>query len=102
MESQEMIEYSEENGVFVCLLPANLDTAACNTVGEELLARIKRANQPVVFDMQRVEFVASAFLSLCLTSSRCAAGGNFRIRNVKPMVRKVLDVTGLSRRFVIE
>jgi anti-anti-sigma factor len=97
-----MIEYLEENDELICLLPANLDTAACDALGEELLARIAQTNQPVVFDMHRVEFVASSFLTLCLTACRHTGTEHFRIRGVKPMVRKVLDVTGLSRRFEIE
>jgi anti-anti-sigma factor len=97
-----MIDYSEVNGVLVCLLPGNLDTAACNELGTELIARIEQAHLPVVFDMHRVEFVASAFLTLCLTASHRAGAEDFRFRDVKPLVRKVLDVTGLSKRFVIE
>jgi anti-anti-sigma factor len=97
-----MIDYSEDGGVLVCLLPGNLDTAACKELGPDLITHIEQASLPVVLDMHRVEFVASAFLSLCLTASQRAGAGNFRIRNVKPLVRKVLDVTGLSKRFVIE
>lgn len=97
-----MIDYSEENGVLVYLLPSNLDTAVCKELGPELISHIEQSSLPVVFDMHRVEFVASSFLTLCLTASRRAGQENFRIRDVKPLVRKVLDVTGLSRRFVIE
>ncbi|MBN1556282.1 MAG: STAS domain-containing protein [Phycisphaerae bacterium] len=97
-----MIEYSEESGVLVCLMPDNLDTAACQELEPELLARVKQAAGMVVFDMRRVEFVASAFLTLCISAARHCGAENFRIRDVKPLVRKVLDVTGLSSRFTVE
>jgi len=102
LEATGMVDYLEENGALVCLLPDNLDTAACKELGPELLAHVEQAHQPVVFDMRRVEFVASAFLSLCLTAARHTGMENFRFRDVKPLVRKVLDVTGISKRFVIE
>ncbi len=97
-----MIEYQEDNGVLVCFLPVNLDTAACRELGPDLLAHVEQAENPVVFDMSRVDFVASAFLSICLMAARQKGAGGFRFRSVKPLVRRVLDVTGLSKRFVIE
>ena len=97
-----MVEYQEENGALVCLLPGNLDTAACKELGPDLLSHVEKTQLPVVFDMNHVEFVASAFLSLCLTAARHTGSENFRFRAVKPLVRRVLDVTGISRRFVIE
>lgn len=102
MEETDQIEYSVEDGILVCLLPGNLDTAACKELGPDLLEHVEQAHQPVIFDMNRVEFVASAFLSLCVTVSHHTGAENFRFRDVKPLVRKVLDVTGLSRRFTIE
>ena len=97
-----MITYSEEHDALVCVLPGSLDTAACNQFGPELLERVEKSSLPVVFDMSEVEFVASAFLSICIKAVRAAGEERFRMQHVRPLVRKVLDVTGLSRKFVVE
>lgn len=97
-----MIEYVEDEGVFVCIFPASLDTGACEQFGPELLVRLEQTSMPVVFDMSGVEFMASSFLTICLKAAKAVGEERFRMRHVRPMVRKVLDVTGLSHKFVVE
>jgi len=60
--------------------------------------RQNRADNPlrVVFDLSRVDYVASGFIRLCGTAAKSVRAGNFSIRNTRPAVKKVFVMAGLD------
>jgi anti-anti-sigma factor len=51
----------------------------------------------VVFDLAGVDFVASAFLRLCLMVQQKAAGHQLTLVNVSPPIKKVFKIAGLDK-----
>jgi hypothetical protein len=51
----------------------------------------------VCFDMKSVNFIASAFIRTCLTTSRNIAPGKFSIINSSPMIKKTFVIAGLDK-----
>ena len=91
-----MIRMETEEGRLVCSFQGPLDTAKCQAMEAEVLARVQEAQSPVVFDLQGVEYVASAFLRLCLMVSKQVGLERFSVVNVHPFVKKVLMIANLS------
>lgn len=53
----------------------------------------------VHFDMKQVDFIASAFIRTCMSTSRKVNPGNFRIVNASPMIKKTFLIAGLDKAF---
>jgi anti-anti-sigma factor len=61
------------------------------------LARIQSSGKAVVFDLEAVSFLSSAFLSLCISAAKESQGDNrLRLVNVGPELKKVLKIAGLD------
>jgi len=89
-------------GAAVLTLSGELDIATAPECGRCLTEAIA-STQParVVVDMKGVEFCDSSGLSVLVTalSGAEASGGDLVLCELHPRVQRVLDVTGLSRRF---
>lgn len=55
----------------------------------------------IVFDLGKVDYVSSAFLRLCMQTSKQVKQGSFRIVNTKPQVMKVFKVACLDESFMV-
>ena len=51
----------------------------------------------ICFDLQNVGFIASAFIRICLATSRRIDPVNFSIINASPMVKKTFMISGLDK-----
>lgn len=51
----------------------------------------------LVFDLGEVDFVASAFLRVCLEAFKKVGAENFSIINVSPSVMMVFEISGLEK-----
>jgi stage II sporulation protein AA (anti-sigma F factor antagonist) len=91
-----MVRMALEEGKLVYRFQGPLDTATCQAVEAEILAQVQEAQAPVVFDLKGVEYVASAFLRLCLVVSKQVGLERFSVVNVHPFVKKVLMIANLS------
>ncbi len=92
-----MITYNSDAGQLVCVLPPRMDTVVCAECQEELLARVTAAAGPVVFDMAGVEYVASAFIRICLQAAKHAGAERFKLIHVSPNVHRVFKMAGLDQ-----
>ena len=54
------------------------------------------ASTPVIFDLDGVDFVSSAFLRLCIYAQRQAGDHGFQIVHVGPYVKRVFKIAGLD------
>jgi anti-anti-sigma regulatory factor len=64
-----MLHTALEEGKLVFHFQGPLDSATCQELEAEILAKVRAAQSLVVFDLQGVEYVASTFLRLCLVIS---------------------------------
>ena len=51
----------------------------------------------ICFDMKNVTFIASAFIRICLATSRQIDAENFSIINASPMIKKTFKIANLDR-----
>jgi anti-anti-sigma factor len=91
-----MIRTEILEGRLVCHFQGPLYTTTCQAIEAEVLAKVREAQTPVVFDLKGVEYVASAFLRLCLLASKQVGLERFSVVNVHPFVKKVLMIANLS------
>ena len=106
-----MIQYNfdSQRELLTCKFSGRMDsdtsTAAARTF-EEQLATIRAAGKgmsggnpslTIVFDLATVEYVASAFIRICLIAVRRSRKGGFSITNPTPFVQEMLRMAGLEQ-----
>lgn len=74
-----------------------LDTANSAAVHDPVTALVKASDQPIVFDLSDVTFIASAFLRICIMTAQKTGKENFQIVQATPAVRHVFGIAGLDR-----
>ena len=96
-----MISFTVDGEKIVCSFTERMDTGVCMKCEEELYEKIRESKRPVVFDLGKVDYVASMFLRICMCVFNEAGDGNFSIINVRPNVKKVFKISGLDRGITI-
>ena len=92
-----MIEYKSEDGKFTCVFSGRIDTASAMALENELLDKIQRAGAPVVFDFKDLEYVASAFLRICVKVARVAGATRVKVINASADILHVFKMTGFDK-----
>lgn len=92
-----MVQSTQQDGSLVFRFSNRLDTMECVRIEGEVLQKAQAAAQPVVFDLAGVDFVASAFLRLCLVVQQKASGNPLTLVNVCPPIKKVFKIAGLDK-----
>ena len=91
-----MLEVCQPKESLVLRFEGSMDTTACAKIETEVRAAVTGPSTPVVFDLDSVDFVSSAFLRLCIHASQQARGQGFQIVNVGPLVKRVFKIAGLD------
>ena len=89
-----MVQYNLESDTtdeptLICVFTERLDTVNCQQIEEELFNKVQESKVPVTFNLRDVDYVASAFLRMCLKVAKEVGLGNFSVINVHPNVKKV-------------
>lgn len=92
-----MIEYKTEEDKFICVFSGRIDTAGAMGIEDELLDNVQRAGLPVVFDFSDLEYVASAFLRICVKVARVAGPTKVKILNASKDILHVFKMTGFDK-----
>ncbi|MGA2031022.1 MAG: STAS domain-containing protein [Thermoguttaceae bacterium] len=74
----------------------SMDSAKCAKIETEVRTAVDAPGTPVVFDLDGVDFISSAFLRLCIYGQQQAADHGFQIVNVAPYVKRVFKIAGLD------
>lgn len=84
-------------------LEGQFDTAAAAQSGEHLLAMLDSPLSVFVIDMSKLAYLASAGIRLLLSMLKKtkASGKTLQLRALQPMVRDVLEMTGMLRLFKV-
>ena len=84
---------SKNNGRIVCTFIApRWDYSNVRDAESLILKELENAEQ-VIFDLKNVEFIASAFIRLCLEAVKITGKDNFEIVNSTTFVSKVLQIS---------
>ena len=74
-----------------------LDTATSQQIQNDVMQLVEGTQHPFVFDLGQVDFVASAFLRLCILTARKVGPDRFSLVNVTPGVGRVFSIAGLDK-----
>jgi len=97
-----MIGFSIVEEKLICNFPERMDTENCNKCAEDLYEKVHSENKPVVFNLEKVNYVSSMFLSVCIEIFKQIGKGNFSLVNVQPNVKKVFKIAGLETLLAIK
>lgn len=78
-----------------------MDTLACEQIEGELQASLAAADTHVVFDLEGVKFVSSAFLGLCVRAYQKTSAHGFEVIHVEPSIKRVFKIAGLEGMFKV-
>lgn len=93
------VEVVSEDGVPVVQVSGELDISSVDSVRPFLDDVLKLRPERVVFDLGGVEFMDSSGIALLLSAARSVP--TVELRNLPPIMRRVIEMTGLAATFVI-
>ena len=85
-----------EDNKLICAFMPRMNTLQCNEDELTIEEKLKENPHSVEFDMSEVDYIASAFLNLCIKTVKALPEGKFLIVNVKPEVKKIFKIAGLD------
>jgi anti-anti-sigma factor len=91
-----MAQFIIENGILTCIFEGPQNTNKCAEIENELSTQVAQAGLPVVFDLAAVDYVASSFFRLCITTGKKVGSNNFHVIHVNPELNKIFMIAGLG------
>ena len=91
-----MLQSCEPQEKLVIRFEGRMDTAKCAKIETEVRTAVTGPSMPVVFNLDGVDFISSAFLRFCLYGQQQAGDHGFQIVNVRPYVKRVFKIAGLD------
>lgn len=92
-----MITFTVDDEKLICSFSERMDTESCFKHQEEIYGKVRELKKPVLFDMQKVDYIASVFLAMCIQISKEVGSGNFTLQNVHPNVKKVFKIAKMDK-----
>lgn len=63
----------------------------------ELTAKTEAQELNIVFNLTDVDYIASAFIKICIQAAKSTERGKFSIINTNPFVMKIFKMAGLDK-----
>jgi len=97
------LSVSDEGGETVVAVTGELDVTTAPELRERLTALIGAGSTTILLDLARVTFVDSTALSVLVAALKRLrqADGDLQLSSPLPSVRRVFEITGLTRLFTI-
>jgi anti-sigma B factor antagonist len=87
-------------GAQVVILSGELDSSNAASLQERVASIPPQPAQPLIFDLTGLRFMDSAGIAVLIGAATKAS--SVSLRNPSPIIRRVLEATGLSSVFSIE
>ncbi len=97
-----MVDYISDGKMIRCVFNERLDTVNCMNFEQELLEKVQEAENSIVFDLGKVDYIASSFLRICFRVSKTNGEGKLSLVNVSPEVKKVLKIAGVDKHIKVD
>ena len=97
-----MVQCIMEDEKLLFKFEKRLDTVNCLAFEKEVLEKIGGFGGRVIFNLREVDYVASAFLRLCLKVCKTIGTGRFLLDGVSPEVKKVFKIAGFDKEISIQ
>ena len=100
-----MVNYNLDthSNTLICQFIGRLDTNNTSKIVDSIEEKIKNhtgdtqnAVPKIVFDIEQVDYIASAFIRICIKAVQKAGKTNFSIINATPMIKKTFKIAGLD------
>lgn len=93
------IQIIKEGDIDVLKISGRVDTTTSALLEESVSPYFSKTGSKVMFECEDMEYISSAGLRVFLTAHKNIAmkGGGFTVRNLKPQVKSVFDMTGFSK-----
>lgn len=92
-------QLAEESGCPVFKITGELDVSNVGSIRSAIEATVGRGIDRIVFDLSALDFMDSSGLAMLLAMTGRA--GRVEIRDPQPLIRRVIELTGLSGTFVV-
>ncbi len=98
------IDVKQDGEIFVVELEGRMDTNTSPEFQKEMETYYSREGFKMILDFDKLDFVSSAGLRVLLLIQKKskALNGSLVIKNVKPEIQEVFDMTGFSDILTIE
>jgi len=95
---------TENNGQTTIALDGMLDSSSASQFQEIVNEQLNKENLNLAIDMSELTYTSSQGLRTILTliKTMMSRQGKLVFRNIKPAVKEVLDMAGISQAMVIE
>lgn len=92
-----------ENGITTVDVEGRLDTTNAEAFEKKMAPLMTGDNPDIIMDCDKFDYISSSGLRLFLTlqKSVMARKGKLTIKNMKPEIKEVFDMTGFSKIFNI-
>ncbi len=100
----DLILNAGESGKTFAQIEGRLDTTNAEDFEKKMAPLMTGANPDIEFDCSKFDYISSSGLRLFLTlqKSVMSRGGKLVIKNLKPEIKEVFDMTGFSKIFSIK
>mgnify|MGYP003353431081 FL=1 len=95
------IQIQQEGKATVVGIQGRLDTVTAPACEEQLRNLVENGSTHFVLDLAQLDYISSAGLRVLLIVSKLLTQGSICLTGLKPNVRTVLDISGLSGMFKI-
>lgn len=92
-----MFDFIENEKSVTIRFPQKMDTFSSQKLEEELKQKHPVSGKKMVFDLEGISFISSAFLRICFKAYKDSGEGNFSLINVTSDVKKVLMIAGYDK-----
>ncbi len=101
------MQFEKTADTLKCIFESQLNTTVCTEIGPELANAVNTAVREspgirIEFDLERTEYICSAFLRLCLLHCKLVGVPRFRVSHASSNVKDVFDMAGLSEMMSIQ
>jgi len=98
------ISYNNDDQTMSCEFTGRLGSDHSQEITKainEKVNELKSSDNPpeiirIVFDLEKVEFIASSFIRICISTFKEFGRENFSIINTKPIIKKTFAIAGLN------
>lgn len=97
------LDLHERNGYFVLAVSGEVDVATVPRMREQLHSLVAQGDNRIVVDLDAVDFLDSTGLGVLVGALKRvrSSGGDLQLICTQPRIRKVFEVTGLTKVFSI-
>ena len=96
------VERIKNGGALTLVIEGRLDTLSSPVLEEIINTELDGVND-LTLDFNGVDYISSAGLRVLLCAlKKPDVGGNMRVKNVRPMVNEIFEITGFNEILTIE